>query len=85
MALDEAIHQANRLRLMATLFSYRQMAFAELKAALGLSDGNLALHTARLVAAGYVAEGRRSPERGSRRCSASRRRARPRSGPTRPR
>ena len=58
MTLDEAIHQAQRLRIMATLFAYRQLTYGELRRSLDLSDGNLATHAARLVSAGYVTEGR---------------------------
>ena len=58
MRLDETIHQPQRLRIMATLFAHRQAGWRELRDALGLSDGNLAGHLARLVAAGYVTEAR---------------------------
>lgn len=54
MALDEVIHQPQRLRIMVTLYRHHQASFPELRDALGLSDGNLANHVDRLIRAGYV-------------------------------
>jgi DNA-binding MarR family transcriptional regulator len=57
-ALDPIIHQPARLQLMALLHRNRQAAARWLRETLQLTDGNLGSHAARLVAAGYVVEGR---------------------------
>jgi DNA-binding MarR family transcriptional regulator len=51
---DPVIHQATRLRIVATLHRNREMGFVALRDALGLTEGNLGSHAARLVEAGYV-------------------------------
>jgi DNA-binding MarR family transcriptional regulator len=54
---DEIIHQSSRLRIVATLNAQgaREMLdFGNLKALLGMTDGNLATHLAALEKAGYV-------------------------------
>jgi DNA-binding MarR family transcriptional regulator len=52
--LDETIHQRTRLALMATLAGVERLGFVELKALLGLTDGNLSVHLSALERAGYV-------------------------------
>lgn len=58
MDLDPVIHQATRLRLMTALFRNRELSFTALRDGLGLTDGNLGSHAARLEEAGYVASRR---------------------------
>ena len=60
---DLVFHQPVRTRLALLLF-VREASFAELKAALSITDGNLDAHLKKLSAAGYlhsrtVVEGRR--------------------------
>ena len=52
--LDDVIHQRTRLAIMATLAGVESLDFNELKAQLGLTDGNLSTHLASLERAGYV-------------------------------
>jgi DNA-binding HxlR family transcriptional regulator len=52
--LDETIHQRTRLAIMATLAGVESLDFNDLKAELGLSDGNLSTHLSSLERAGYV-------------------------------
>lgn len=52
--LDEMIHQRARLAIMVTLAAVERLEFNELKAELGLTDGNLSTHAAALERAGYV-------------------------------
>jgi DNA-binding MarR family transcriptional regulator len=52
--LDETIHQRTRLAIMATLAGVESLGFVELKAQLGLTDGNLSVHLSALEKAGYV-------------------------------
>ncbi len=52
--LDETIHQRTRLAIMATLSGVEGLEFNELKAQLGLSDGNLSVHLTNLEKPGYV-------------------------------
>jgi DNA-binding MarR family transcriptional regulator len=54
---DEVIHQSTRLRIVATLNALgprELLEFAQLKAMLQMTDGNLATHLAALERAGYV-------------------------------
>lgn len=54
---DEVIHQSTRLKIMASLHALRggaRLDFAELKALLGVTDGNLGAHLTTLETAGYV-------------------------------
>ena len=48
------IHQRSRLAIMATLAGVESLDFNELKAELGLTDGNLSTHLAALERAGYA-------------------------------
>ncbi|MDY7011528.1 MAG: transcriptional regulator [Planctomycetota bacterium] len=52
--IDEVIHQRTRLAIMATLAGVENLGFGEIKAELGLTDGNLSAHLAALEQAGYV-------------------------------
>lgn len=55
---DEVIHQSTRLRLAAALNALgtrEQMEFAQLRALLETTDGNLATHLAAMEKAAYVA------------------------------
>jgi len=52
--VDEVIHQRTRLSIMATLAGVASLEFGEVKAELGLTDGNLSAHLAALDKAGYV-------------------------------
>lgn len=52
--LDPLIHQVVRLRLMTILARNRSASFVWVRETLGLTDGNLGSHVARLRAAGYV-------------------------------
>ncbi len=56
--LDPVIHQATRLRIMALLHRNRVASFTWVRDTLGLTDGNLDTHTAKLEEAGYVKRGR---------------------------
>ena len=56
--IDEMIHQRTRLAIMATLAGVESLEFNEIKAELGLTDGNLSTHTAALERAGYVKIGK---------------------------
>lgn len=56
-APDEVIHQSSRLRIVASLNALapgEKLEFGELKAMLGMTDGNLATHLAALERAAYV-------------------------------
>jgi DNA-binding HxlR family transcriptional regulator len=52
--LDETIHQKVRLGIMSALVARGVSDFRFLKKALGLTDGNLSIHLARLEEAGYL-------------------------------
>lgn len=56
--LDKTIHEKSRLAIMTLLASRGEWAFQDLKAELGMSDGNLITHLRTLGAAGYVQESR---------------------------
>ncbi len=53
-ALDETIHQRVRLGIVSALAGAGSMSFNDLRAVLGLTDGNLAVHSRKLEEAGYV-------------------------------
>lgn len=57
-ALDLVIHQPTRLRILALLYRNRRAAFTWIRDTLGLTDGNLGSHAAKLAEAGYVDQGR---------------------------
>jgi DNA-binding MarR family transcriptional regulator len=52
--LDEVIHQKARLGVMSALVASDESSFRQLKDTLGMTDGNLSIHLARLEEAGYV-------------------------------
>ena len=54
-SLDRLIHDRVRLGILSALSAVESMSFADLKAALEVSDGNLSVHARRLEDAGYVA------------------------------
>jgi DNA-binding HxlR family transcriptional regulator len=56
--LDKTIHEKGRLSIMTLLAGRGEWSFQELKAELGMSDGNLITHLRTLGAAGYVKEER---------------------------
>lgn len=52
--LDKLIHEKSRLSIMTLLAARSEWRFQDLKAELGLSDGNLVTHLRALYKAGYV-------------------------------
>jgi DNA-binding HxlR family transcriptional regulator len=52
--IDETIHQKVRLGIMSALVARGESDFKFLKDTLGLTDGNLSIHLARLEEAKYV-------------------------------
>jgi len=53
-AMNNLIHERTRLAIVSALAVNVQLSFGELKELLGLSDGNLSVHTQKLEAAGYI-------------------------------
>lgn len=53
-AIDETIHQKVRLGIMSALMARGECDFRFLKDTLGVTDGNLSIHLARLEEAGYI-------------------------------
>ena len=53
-ALDRLIHDRTRLAIVSALAANATLSFTELKALIGLSDGNLSVHARRLEEAGYL-------------------------------
>jgi DNA-binding HxlR family transcriptional regulator len=56
--IDKTIHEKGRLSIMTLLSTRGEWAFQELKAELGMSDGNLISHLRTLGTAGYTKETR---------------------------
>lgn len=56
--LDKVIHEKGRLSIMTLLAGRGDWSFQDLKAELGMSDGNLITHLRTLGTAGYVEESR---------------------------
>jgi DNA-binding MarR family transcriptional regulator len=54
-SLDRVIHERVRLGIVSALAVNDSLTFNELKEILGLTDGNLSVHTRKLEKAGYVA------------------------------
>ena len=54
--LDKVIHEKGRLAIMTLLTTRSPWSFQELKAELGMSDGNLITHLRTLTKEGYVRE-----------------------------
>lgn len=53
--LDRLIHERVRLAIVSALAVNPSLTFSDLKAMLGLTDGNLSVHARKLEEAGYVA------------------------------
>ena len=53
-AIDETIHQKVRLGIMSALIAQEECDFRFLKETLGVTDGNLSIHIAKLEEAGYL-------------------------------
>ena len=60
---DPVLLSQARLGVVAVLMTRREAAFTDLKALLGVTQGNLGTHLARLEAAGYVAVDKRFVQR----------------------
>ena len=52
--IDNAIHERTRLGIVSALAVNDTLTFSELKHLLGLTDGNLSVHTRKLEDAGYL-------------------------------
>lgn len=52
--LDELIHQRTRLAILSALATHDRIAFNDLKAITGATDGNLSVHARKLEEVGYV-------------------------------
>ena len=52
--IDKLIHERTRLAIMSSLAAVASLSFADLKALLQASDGNLSVHARKLEEAGYV-------------------------------
>ena len=52
--LDAVIHERMRLAIVCALSAHESLTFSELKQLLGLTDGNLSVHSRRLEEVGYV-------------------------------
>jgi len=53
-ALDQLIHERKRLAIVSALAVHESLSFTELKALVGITDGNLSVHARKLEDAGYV-------------------------------
>ena len=53
--LDKLIHERVRLAIVSALAGAEALSFNELKALLGITDGNLSVHARKLEEAGFVA------------------------------
>ncbi len=53
-ALDQIIHERRRLGIVSALAANDRQTFAELKAVLKTTDGNLSVHARKLEEAGYI-------------------------------
>ena len=54
LQLDRVIHEKGRLAIMSMLAATAELAFTEMRDALGMTDGNLTTHIRTLQEAGYV-------------------------------
>jgi DNA-binding MarR family transcriptional regulator len=52
--LDRLIHERVRLGIVSALAVNRNLSFNELKAMLGVTDGNLSVHSRKLEDSGYI-------------------------------
>ena len=57
--LNKTIHEKGRLSIMTLLASRARWSFQDLKAELGMSDGNLITHLRALEKAGFLASARK--------------------------
>lgn len=55
LELDRLIHERMRLAIVSALAVNPVLSFADLKALLGATDGNLSVHARKLEDAGYIA------------------------------
>ena len=55
LQLDRVIHEKGRLGIMSMLAATPELAFTELRDALGMTDGNVTTHIRTLQEAGYIA------------------------------
>lgn len=53
-SLDSLIHERTRLGIVSALAANEKLSFADLKAALNVTDGNISAHTRKLEEAGYI-------------------------------
>ncbi len=53
--LERMIHERTRLGIVSSLAAAEEIRFQDLKAMLGVSDGNLSSHARKLEEAGYIA------------------------------
>jgi DNA-binding transcriptional ArsR family regulator len=53
-SLDQVIHERKRLAIVSALAVHDSLSFTELKALVGITDGNLSVHARKLEDAGYV-------------------------------
>ncbi len=56
--IDKVIHEKGRLSIMTLISTRGEWSFQDLKAELGMSDGNLITHLRTLGNAGYIRESR---------------------------
>lgn len=54
LRLERLIHERTRLAIVSALAAQESLSFAELKALLDVTDGNLSVHARKLEDAGYV-------------------------------
>jgi DNA-binding HxlR family transcriptional regulator len=54
LQLDRLIHERTRLAIVSALAASGVLTFSDLKALLGVTDGNLSIHCRRLEEAGYI-------------------------------
>jgi DNA-binding MarR family transcriptional regulator len=52
--LDELLHHRIRLGIVSALAGTEELSFVELRALLGVTDGNLSVHARKLEEAGYI-------------------------------
>lgn len=62
--LDKLIHEKGRLSIMTLLAARAEWSFQELKAELGMSDGNLVTHLRMLGETGYLSAAKSDPPEG---------------------
>ena len=53
-ALDQVIHERKRLAIVSALAVHDSLSFTELKALVGITDGNLSVHARKLEEADYI-------------------------------